>query len=74
MPYQSVFYIYIALLLFYRFAESWAMRRTGTADRRPNFERTMLLIMVPYFLVMLLPPIEAFIFGRWPSVVWMAAG
>jgi len=71
---QRVFYIYIGLLLFYRFAESWAMRKTGSAGRRPNFEKTMLLIMVPYFLVILLPPVEASLFDRCPSIIWMAAG
>ncbi|MBN1660541.1 MAG: isoprenylcysteine carboxylmethyltransferase family protein [Anaerolineae bacterium] len=44
---------YILLVLVYRLAESWAMARTGTLDRKPVADWTAALIMVPYWLVIL---------------------
>lgn len=68
-------YAYLALLAIYKLAENVAMRRAGTLARRPRWEWTMALIMVPYYLVIGGPLLEHLYFG-WQGgyLSWILGG
>ncbi len=49
---------YIALVFLYRVAELAVMTHTGTVAKKPRRDWTAWLIMVPYWLVIVAPPLE----------------
>jgi protein-S-isoprenylcysteine O-methyltransferase Ste14 len=50
--------IYIVLVGIYRLAEIFVMTRTGTIARKPVRDWTAWLIMIPYWLIIISPPLE----------------
>jgi protein-S-isoprenylcysteine O-methyltransferase Ste14 len=50
--------IYIVFVGVYRLAELLVMTRTGTVARKPVRDWTAWLIMVPYWLIIISPPVE----------------
>ena len=65
---------YIALVLAYRFAETVAMVKTGTVNRRPARDWTAWLIMVPYWLVIVSAVVEYSSGRQVPPVVAVVVG
>ncbi|MGC9523141.1 MAG: methyltransferase family protein [Anaerolineae bacterium] len=66
---------YIALVFLYRVAELAVMTRTGTIAKKPRRDWTAWLIIVPYWLVLVAPPLEYMARDyRRPSVPSLALG
>ncbi|MBN1875680.1 MAG: isoprenylcysteine carboxylmethyltransferase family protein [Anaerolineae bacterium] len=59
--------IYIAFYLVYRITENLAMARAGTLTKKPKKEWTMLLIILPYYLVAVGPLVEYLFFHTHPN-------
>jgi protein-S-isoprenylcysteine O-methyltransferase Ste14 len=66
--------VYLSLILIYRLAEYWAMNRTGSLKRGSRPEASALLIMVPYYLILIVPIIEYFWFDLYPTQMFMLLG
>ncbi|HNT76240.1 MAG TPA: isoprenylcysteine carboxylmethyltransferase family protein [Anaerolineae bacterium] len=66
---------YIVGYLGYRIAENWAMAKAGTLAKRPQFEWTMALIVVPYYLTAAAPLLEYLIWQTQPTAItWVLGG